>query len=81
MKLIPDPLWKGIFLASVILFSSMFESLMNSQYEYRIYRLAMRTRSALTHAVYIKALKLSSQAKGQFTTGEIVTLMSVDTQR
>lgn len=76
-----DPLWKGVFLASIMLFSAMVESILTSQYEYRIYRIAMRVRSAVTYAVYCKALKLSSQAKGQFTTGEIVTLMSVDSQR
>ncbi|XP_028966466.1 multidrug resistance-associated protein 1 [Galendromus occidentalis] len=64
-----------------MLFSAMLESILTGQYEYRIYRLAMRVRSALTYAVYCKALKLSSQARGQFTTGEIVTLMSVDSQR
>lgn len=59
----------------------MCESLLNGQYEYYINVLAMRVRSAVIHEIYVKALKLSGQARGQFTTGEIVNLMSVDTQR
>ncbi|OQR74446.1 multidrug resistance-associated protein 1-like [Tropilaelaps mercedesae] len=76
-----EPTWKGVFLASIMLFSSMAESLLNSQYEYRIYLIGMRVRSAVIHAIYTKTLGLSGPARNQFTTGEIVNLMSVDTQR
>lgn len=76
-----DPVWKGVFLASLMLFSSMGESLLNAKYDYHINVLAMRVKSAVIHEIYIKALKLSGQARGQFTTGEIVNLMAVDTQR
>lgn len=74
-----EPLWKGIFLAFMMLLVNMLESMLNNQFEYRIQLTGMRVRSALTHAIYCKALRLSAHAKGQFTTGEIVTLMSVDT--
>ncbi|KAL3254640.1 hypothetical protein MRX96_054164 [Rhipicephalus microplus] len=50
-------------------------------YDYRIYVISMRMRSAMINAIYKKALALSSVARGQYTTGEIVNLMSVDTQR
>ncbi|XP_022645623.1 canalicular multispecific organic anion transporter 2-like isoform X2 [Varroa jacobsoni] len=76
-----EPAWKGVFLATVMLSSLMAESLLNNQYEYRLYRISMQVRSAIIHAIYVKALTLSGYARGQYTTGEIVNLMSVDTQR
>lgn len=76
-----EPAWKGVFLATVMLSSLMAESLLNNQYEYHLYRISMQVRSAIIHAIYVKALTLSGYARGQYTTGEIVNLMSVDTQR
>ncbi|XP_064490246.1 multidrug resistance-associated protein 1-like [Ornithodoros turicata] len=76
-----DPIWKGLLFAFTMFFASMVESLLNGQYDYRIFCVAMRMRSAIINAVYQKTLKLSSTARSKFTTGEIVTLMSVDTQR
>lgn len=76
-----DPQWHGLLFAFTMFFSSMVESFLNSQYEYRIFVVSMRMRSAMISAIYRKALALSSVARGKFTTGEIVNLMSVDTQR
>ncbi|KAH9380368.1 hypothetical protein HPB48_014535 [Haemaphysalis longicornis] len=73
--------WNGVWYATAMFFASMSESLFNAQYEYRIYLVSMRMRSALINAIYRKALTLSSGSKGSFTTGEIVNLMAVDTQR
>ncbi|KAK8766469.1 hypothetical protein V5799_006750 [Amblyomma americanum] len=76
-----DPLWRGLLFAFTMFFSAMLESILNGQYDYRIYVISMRMRSAIINAIYKKALVLSSVARGEYTTGEIVTLMSVDTQR
>lgn len=76
-----EPSWRGVLYAAAMFFASMGESLFNSQYEYRIFLVSMRMRSAMINAIYRKALTLSSASKGFFTTGEIVNLMSVDTQR
>ncbi|KAL1477414.1 hypothetical protein MTO96_017487, partial [Rhipicephalus appendiculatus] len=76
-----DPLWRGLLFAFTMFFSAMLESILNGQYDYRIYVISMRMRSAMINAIYKKALALSSVARGQYTTGEIVNLMSVDTQR
>ncbi|XP_075530342.1 multidrug resistance-associated protein 1-like isoform X3 [Dermacentor variabilis] len=76
-----QPTWHGGLFACVMFFASMAESLFNNQYEYRIFLVSMRMRSAMINAIYRKALTLSSSAKGRFTTGEIVNLMAVDTQR
>jgi ABC-type multidrug transport system fused ATPase/permease subunit len=41
----------------------------------------MRIRSCLISVIYRKVLKLSPNGRKDFTTGEIVNIMSVDTQR
>lgn len=41
----------------------------------------MRLRSVLTSKVYDKAMRLSTRARQQKTVGEVVNLMSVDTQK
>lgn len=44
-------------------------------------RVGANMRSLLMDLIYQKSLRLSSRARQQYTTGEIVTLMSVDTER
>ncbi|KAL4164371.1 hypothetical protein KRP22_004237 [Phytophthora ramorum] len=44
-------------------------------------RIGANMRSLTMSLVYEKALKLSSAARQEYTTGEILTLMSVDTER
>ncbi|EEY56558.1 ATP-binding Cassette (ABC) Superfamily [Phytophthora infestans T30-4] len=44
-------------------------------------RIGTNMRSLTMSLVYEKALKLSSAARQEYTTGEILTLMSVDTER
>ncbi|KAH9380804.1 hypothetical protein HPB48_020242 [Haemaphysalis longicornis] len=76
-----DPMWRGLLFAFTMFFSAMLESILNGQYDYRIYVISMRMRSAMINAIYKKALALSAVARGCYTTGEIVNVMSVDTQR
>ncbi|GIY40685.1 multidrug resistance-associated protein 1 [Caerostris darwini] len=76
-----DPYWKGFVFASGMFFAAMLESFLSGQYEYRIYATAMRIRSCIISVVYKKALVLSNSSKKNFTVGEVVNLMSVDTQR
>ena len=76
-----EPEWRGYFYASLMFVSPLFESLLNSQYEYRINLVTMKMRAVIISIVYNKSLKLSSSGRKDFTTGEIVNLMSVDSQR
>ncbi|XP_013781403.1 multidrug resistance-associated protein 1-like [Limulus polyphemus] len=76
-----EPYWRGFLYATLMFFASMIESLFNSQYEYRIFCIAMRIRSCVVSALYRKSLQLSNSARKNFTVGEIVNLMAVDTQR
>ncbi|KAK1938124.1 Canalicular multispecific organic anion transporter 2 [Phytophthora citrophthora] len=44
-------------------------------------RIGVNMRSLTMSLIYDKSLKLSSEARQEYTTGEILTLMSVDTER
>ncbi|CAL1297889.1 unnamed protein product [Larinioides sclopetarius] len=76
-----DPYWKGFVYACGMFLAALIESFLSGQYEYRIYVIAMRIRSCIISVVYKKALVLSNSARKNFTVGEVVNLMSVDTQR
>ena len=49
-----EPQWRGYFYASLMFISPLFESLINSQYEYRINLIAMRIRSCIISVIYKK---------------------------
>ncbi len=49
-----EPQWRGYFYASLMLFSPFFESLLNSQYEYRINLITMRIRACIISVIYKK---------------------------
>ena len=76
-----EPMWRGIFFVVVMFASSCTESILNNQYEYNLSIVAMKMRSAVTKAIYEKALRMSPDAKNKFTTGQITNFMSVDAQR
>ncbi|XP_053215010.1 multidrug resistance-associated protein 1-like, partial [Panonychus citri] len=76
-----QPNWRGYIIALSIFTASIASTIFESQYEFWTNITAMRIRSALITAIYRKSLRLSSLGRRDFTTGEIVNLMSVDTQR
>ncbi len=74
-------LWKGVFFCIMLLLITSTQTLLLNQYFYKMYLVGMRMRSALTAAIYKKSLVISSYAKSNSSTGQIVNLMSVDVQR
>ena len=54
---------------------------MLSRYFYIMYLISVWVKTALISAIYRKSLNVSSSGKKDTTTGEVVNLMSVDTQR
>ncbi|XP_077296379.1 multidrug resistance-associated protein 1-like [Arctopsyche grandis] len=74
-------MWKGYLYATLLFLSSVIQSLMFSQYTQQMSIVGMKVSTALTSAIYKKSLRLSSNARKDSTTGEIVNLMSVDVQR
>ncbi len=53
-----EPQWRGYFYASLMFISPLFESLLNSQYEYRINLISMRIRACLISVIYEKVCYL-----------------------
>ncbi|KCV70415.1 hypothetical protein H696_02759 [Fonticula alba] len=77
----PQPLERGIYITMVMFGTALFQTFVLHQYFHRCFTTGMRVRVGLTAAIYRKALLLSSDARQQSTTGEVVNHMSVDAQR
>ncbi|KAL5244983.1 hypothetical protein ACI65C_012393 [Semiaphis heraclei] len=76
-----EPLWRGYFYIFLMMVTAILQTLILSQYFHRMFLVGMRVRTALTSAIYRKALRISNTARKSFTTGEIVNLMAVDAHR
>ncbi|CAG2178859.1 unnamed protein product, partial [Oppiella nova] len=76
-----EPNWHGYMYAVLLIFTNIFQSLINGYQAQRMSVLGMRIRTCLVSAVYRKSLVLSNHSKKDTTSGEIVNLMAVDSQR
>lgn len=76
-----EPFWHGILFSFVFVLTNMVQSLTSAYHQHRMYLLGMRVRSTLIASIYRKSLVLASHQKKKYTTGEIVNLMAVDSQR
>ncbi|XP_044001771.1 multidrug resistance-associated protein 1 isoform X9 [Aphidius gifuensis] len=76
-----EPMWKGYFYAGLLFLTASLQTIVLSQYFNRMSIVGLRIRTALTAAIYRKALRMSNTARKESTVGEIVNLMSVDAQR
>ena len=75
------PTWQGFFFTAVFVVVNVASSITSSYHQHRMSALGMRIRSCLVGAIYRKAMVLAPHSKQNFTTGEIVNLMAVDSQR
>ncbi|ERN15280.1 hypothetical protein AMTR_s00056p00226840 [Amborella trichopoda] len=73
--------YQGLFLVGCLVVSKVAESLSQRHWFFDSRRVGMKMRSALMAAVYQKQLKLSSLARMQHSTGEIVNYIAVDAYR
>ncbi|XP_014786272.1 multidrug resistance-associated protein 1 [Octopus bimaculoides] len=73
--------WKGYIYALGLLVVDVIVSVAETLFARYNIEACLRMRAALMCAVYKKALTISSRARNQFTTGEIVNMMSVDCER
>ncbi|XP_076852199.1 multidrug resistance-associated protein 1-like isoform X2 [Brachyhypopomus gauderio] len=75
------PLWKGYLFAVSLFLLSCLQSLFNHQYMYTCFTVGMRVKTAIMGLIYRKALVINSAARRTCTVGEIVNLVSADTQK
>uniref|UniRef100_A0A6Q2YZ46 ABC-type glutathione-S-conjugate transporter n=1 Tax=Esox lucius TaxID=8010 RepID=A0A6Q2YZ46_ESOLU len=75
------PLWKGYFYATLMFLLSCLQSLLNHQYMYTCFTVGMRVKTAVMGLVYRKSLVINSASRRTCTVGEIVNLVSADTQK
>ncbi|XP_055772481.1 multidrug resistance-associated protein 1-like, partial [Salvelinus fontinalis] len=74
-------LWKGFMFAFLLFLLSSLQSLFNHQYMYSCFTVGMRVKTAVMGLVYRKSLVISSAARQSCTVGQIVNLVSADTQK
>jgi len=72
---------KGFAIAATMFAVSVVQTAFLHQYFQRAFEFGMRTKSGLTAAIYKKSLALSNDGRQAKSTGDVVNLMSVDTQR
>ena len=75
------PLAEGFLLVISMFCLSILESFCLHQYIEKIMDMGIKVKSSLNTLIYRKSLALSIEARQEMTTGDIVNLMSVDTQR
>ncbi|KAG7036545.1 ABC transporter C family member 13 [Cucurbita argyrosperma subsp. argyrosperma] len=71
----------GYFLAISLGLTSIFKSFLDTQYTFHLSKLKLKLRSSIMTIIYQKCLSISLAERSQFSSGEIQTFMSVDTDR
>lgn len=77
----PQPLVVGLGIAATMFAASVIQTLALHQYFQHAFETGMRIRSSLTAAIYRKSMRLSNEGRIAKSTGDIVNLQAVDTQR
>ena len=77
----PQPAIQGAILAGVMFLTSVVQTVTLHQYFKHAFETGMRIKGALTAAIYRKSIHLSNEGRAAKSTGDIVNLQAVDTQR
>ena len=78
---VSSPVWQGVLYSVTLLLVSMLQTILLSMYFYKMYLVAMWTKTSIISAIYRKSLVVTAESKKGSTSGEIVNLMSVDAQK
>ena len=76
-----SPVWQGVLYSVTLMLVSMVQTILLSTYFYKMYLVALWTKTSLISAIYRKSLVVTAESKKGSTSGEIVNLMSVDAQK
>ncbi|XP_041825781.1 multidrug resistance-associated protein 1-like [Melanotaenia boesemani] len=74
-------LWKGFLFASLLFLLSCLQSVLHHQYMFHCFTVGMRLKTAIMGLVYRKSLVMSNTTRLQCNLGEIINLVSADTQK
>jgi ATP-binding cassette, subfamily C (CFTR/MRP), member 1 len=77
----PDPAIRGFAIAITMFCVSVTQSVLNNNFMNSIFELGANVKSGLISVIYKKSLRLSNEGRAAKSTGDIVNLMVVDTQR
>lgn len=77
---VDDP-WTGFLYVIILYVAASTQSMLIHYYFYNVYRVGMHARAMIIANVYQKSLRLSPSARSKHSVGEIVNLMSNDSQR
>ncbi|XP_018013126.1 ATP-binding cassette sub-family C member 10 [Hyalella azteca] len=76
-----ETLWIGVTYSLCLCLAALIGSLSNVHFNYSMARLNIKVRAAVVTSVYRKIQLLSLAQSSRFKQGEILTLMSTDTER
>ncbi|XP_071114641.1 multidrug resistance-associated protein 1-like [Haliotis cracherodii] len=74
------PTWKGYVLCVILSISTLTQTVFSQANWYQARKVALRVAAVTISAIFRKSLRMSNKAKIEWTTGEIVNLMSVDVE-
>lgn len=77
----PQPFVRGVVIAVAMFATSIVQTMVLHQYFQYAFETGMRIKSSLTAAIYKKSMLLSNEGRASKSTGDIVNLQAVDTQR
>uniref|UniRef100_A0A3Q4GAK1 ATP-binding cassette, sub-family C (CFTR/MRP), member 10 n=1 Tax=Neolamprologus brichardi TaxID=32507 RepID=A0A3Q4GAK1_NEOBR len=75
------PVSRGVWCALGLFATTLLCSVLRNIFVFEVSKVALSARAALVTAIYNKALRVSSCSLAGFTLGEVVNLMSTDTDR
>uniref|UniRef100_A0A3Q3ALX2 ATP-binding cassette sub-family C member 10 n=1 Tax=Kryptolebias marmoratus TaxID=37003 RepID=A0A3Q3ALX2_KRYMA len=76
-----DPVSWGVWYALGLFASTLLSSTLRNIFVFEVSKVALSARASLVSAIYAKSLRVSSCSLVGFTLGEVVNLMSTDTDR
>lgn len=72
---------EGYLLVFAFFFAKLVECLTQRHWFFKLKQVGIRTKAVLIAMIYNKSLTLSSQSKHVYTSGQIINLMTIDTER
>ncbi|XP_062293834.1 ATP-binding cassette sub-family C member 10 isoform X2 [Scomber scombrus] len=75
------PVSRGVWCAVGLFAATLLSSILRNIFVFEVSKVALSARAALISAIYGKALRVSSSSLAGFALGEVVNLMSTDSDR